>query len=192
MQEQKIYILLTDTGSLFTRLIKLYTKKRYNHASISFDSNLSKVYSFGRKHIRNPFRGGFVLENLAQHFFQRADCALYSITVTEMQQQKMERYIQEIEKQQERYRYNFIGLFGFLIQKPINRENAFFCSQFVATMLQECGIVKFNKPLSLITPYDLQEISKLNLEYEGKLNAYHTKDKAEGWHVPIPCLSVES
>ncbi len=32
--EKKVYILLTDTGSFFTKLIKLFTKKRYNHASI--------------------------------------------------------------------------------------------------------------------------------------------------------------
>lgn len=39
MSNQKIYILLTDTGTLFTRLIKLYTKKPYNHASISLILN---------------------------------------------------------------------------------------------------------------------------------------------------------
>ena len=54
MIEKKIYILLTDTGTLFTNLIKLYTKKPYNHASISFDSKLSEVYSFGRKTARKP------------------------------------------------------------------------------------------------------------------------------------------
>ena len=42
MKEKKIYILLTDTGTLFTRLIKIFTKKPYNHASISFDAELSR------------------------------------------------------------------------------------------------------------------------------------------------------
>ena len=64
MTENKVYILLTDTGSLLTKLIKLYTKKPYNHASISFDFELSEVYSFGRKKVENPFHGGFVKEKI--------------------------------------------------------------------------------------------------------------------------------
>ncbi|USK36883.1 hypothetical protein LIS77_13090 [Cytobacillus firmus] len=68
MSNQKIYILLTDTGTLFTRLIKLYTKKPYNHASISIDPELKEVYSFGRKTAKNPFIGGFVKEISEENF----------------------------------------------------------------------------------------------------------------------------
>ena len=85
MTEKKVYILLTDTGTLFTKLIKLYTKKPYNHASISFDLELLEVYSFGRKTARNPFIGGFVKEDVNKGYpanymnrevvFHR-DCAL--------------------------------------------------------------------------------------------------------------------
>lgn len=57
MTEKKVYLLLTDTGTFFTKLIKLYTKKPYNHASISFDSELSEVYSFGRKRLEIPSSG---------------------------------------------------------------------------------------------------------------------------------------
>ena len=46
---KKVYILLTDTGTLFTKSIKTYTKAPYNHASISFDVGLEELYSFGRK-----------------------------------------------------------------------------------------------------------------------------------------------
>ncbi|MED4476449.1 hypothetical protein [Oceanobacillus caeni] len=56
MTERKVYILLTDTGTFFTKLIKLYTKKPYNHASISFDSELSEVYLASVKCMkRQPF-----------------------------------------------------------------------------------------------------------------------------------------
>lgn len=64
MTEKQVYILLTNTGSLLTKLIKIYTKKPYNHASIAFDRNLSEVYSFGRKAARNPFIGGFVKDRI--------------------------------------------------------------------------------------------------------------------------------
>lgn len=122
MTEKRVYILLTDTGTVFTKLIKLYTKKPYNHASISFDSELSEVYSFGRKTARNPFIGGFVKEDIRKGLFKQADCAIYSFTVSEVQMQKINRYIKEIEAQKENYRYNFLGLFGFLLNKPIKRK----------------------------------------------------------------------
>ncbi|MDF2789985.1 MAG: hypothetical protein K0S80_3083 [Neobacillus sp.] len=42
-KEKQMYLLLTNTGSFLTKLIKLYTKKPYNHASIASDSQLSEV-----------------------------------------------------------------------------------------------------------------------------------------------------
>jgi len=178
MTEEKVYILLTNTGTIFTRLIKLYTKKPYNHASISFDSELTEVYSFGRKKPRNPFIGGFVKEDMKKDLFKQADCAIYSFSVTEGQIKNMRRYIKRIEAQKEVYRYNFLGLFAFIFKKPMKREKAFFCSQFVATVLRECNI-DFVKPPALITPNDLQNVTKFQQVYEGKLMAYHNKDGEE-------------
>lgn len=176
MRDKKVYILLTDTGTVFTRLIKLYTKKPYNHASISFDTELTEVYSFGRKTARNPFIGGFVKEDVKQGLFKHADCVIYSFTVTEVEIQKMRRYINEIEEQKESYRYNLLGLFGVVLNRPLRRKKAFFCSQFVASVLNECTSIDFEKPLSLIEPNDLMAISSLQLKYEGKLAHYPTKN----------------
>src|SRR5690554_5588184 len=89
MGEKTFYIILTDTGTFFTRMIKLYTKKPYNHASISFDSILKDVYSFGRKTPRNPFIGGFVKEDITGGIFKQARCAIYSCTATEEQIDRM-------------------------------------------------------------------------------------------------------
>jgi hypothetical protein len=137
IREKKIYILLTDTGTILTRLIKSYTKKPYNHASIAFDAELIEVYSFGRKTAKNPFNGGFVREDIHSVLFKQAYCAIYSLTITNHEYQKMYQYIQEIAAKKEHYRYNFIGLFGVLFKKPIKRKNAFFCSQFVASVLKQ-------------------------------------------------------
>lgn len=184
MKNKKIYILLTDTGTLFTRLIKSFTKKPYNHASISFDSDLSEVYSFGRKTARNPFIGGFVKENVKAGLFRHADCVIYSIDVTEDEVEKMRKYINNIEAQNELYRYNLIGLFGVLFNKPIKRNNAFFCSQFVASVLKECDVCDFEKSPSLIAPNDFQNIAKLQFVYEGKLKAYKNQRIVEKVRIP--------
>jgi len=176
MQEKKIYILLTDTGTVFTRMIRLYTKKPYNHASISCDPDLVRLYSFGRKRPRNPFIGGFVKEDMQAGLLKQATGAIYCCTVNEMQIQKMNEYIQTMEEQAHLYRYNLIGLFAIMFNKPMKRKNAFFCSQFVASVLKECEIIDFQKPLSLITPHDLQEAENFQLVYQGNLKDY-TKER---------------
>ncbi len=164
---------------LLTKLIKLYTKKPYNHASIAFDYELSEVYSFGRKTARNPFIGGFVKEDVKAGLFKQADCAIYTFTVSEVQMQMIRDYLLEIEAQKKHYRYNFIGLFGVMFNRPIKRNNAFFCSQFVASVLKEGNIIHFDKPLSLIAPSDFQKVTKFQLMYEGKLRDYYNENKTE-------------
>lgn len=177
IREKKIYILFTDTGTILTRLIKSYTKKTYNHASIAFDAELIEVYSFGRKTAENPFIGGFVREDIHSVLFRQANCAIYSLSLTNDEFQKMYRYIQEIASKKENYRYNFIGLFGVLFKKPIKRKNAFFCSQFVASVLKESKIIDFEeKDLSLVKPSDLTYSANFQLVFEGRLKDYQNRD----------------
>lgn len=59
-----IYVLLTDTGTLFTKIIRCFTNAPYNHVSIVLDEELNEIYSFGRKNLRNPFFGGFIREDV--------------------------------------------------------------------------------------------------------------------------------
>lgn len=54
VDDQSVFILLTNTGTLFTKVIQGYTRAPYNHASISFNRELSELYSFGRKNPNNP------------------------------------------------------------------------------------------------------------------------------------------
>ncbi|MBY7142127.1 hypothetical protein KFZ56_03280 [Virgibacillus sp. NKC19-3] len=169
MKEKKVYILLTDTGTLFTKMIKLYTRKPYNHASIAIDPNFSEVYSFGRKNPKNPFIGGFVKEDTQAGLLEQARCVIYGCTVSETQIQKANDYLQKIEKQKHNYRYNLLGLFAIAFKKQSKRENAFFCSQFVATVLKESGIIDFEKDLSLVTPQDLENIAGFEFVYQGEL-----------------------
>ncbi|WP_075981863.1 hypothetical protein [Bacillus massilinigeriensis] len=176
--KRKVYILLTDTGTIFTRMIKLYTKKPLNHASIAFDEQLQEVYSFGRKKQRNPFIGGFVRENTRKGLFEKAKCAIYCCSLTDQQFQEINRIIDEMDKHKHHYRYNLIGLVAVMLNMEFERKNAYFCSQFVASVLEESGIrlVK-NKPLSLVTPNDIKESPQLELVYEGSLSSYLGKEQ---------------
>jgi hypothetical protein len=172
---RKVYVLLTDTGTVLGKIIKLYTRKPHNHASIVIDDQFNKVYSFGRRNPRNPFFAGFVEENIRGGLFRKADCAIYCITITEKQFQKMNSKLRDMEENKENYRYSLIGLIAVALNLEMTRKNAFFCSHFVAAILEESGVdIQNQKPLSLVTPHDIKESASLELVYEGKLSAFIT------------------
>ena len=61
---------------------------------------------------------------------------------------------------------------GIALGKRIIRENAFTCSQFVASVLTTSGIYAFEKYTELVTPEDIAKIPQLQFIYEGKLSDY--------------------
>lgn len=171
----EVFIILTDTGTIFTKMIKLFTKQPLNHASIAFTKELDHAYSFGRKNENNPFVGGFVRENMNGKLFRSATCAIYSCSVTEREYKQMIRFIQQIEMQQDEYKYNLLGLFGILMNKKMNDKKAFFCSEFVATILNNGGFANSCKPPWLVKPSDLVLYEGFYLVYEGRLLSYLEK-----------------
>lgn len=190
MERKKVYLLLTDTGTMLTKMIKLYTKKPYNHASIAFDEHFAEVYSFGRKRPRNPFIGGFVNEDVRQGIFINASCAIYSCEVTDEQIKKMRVFIEQIEMERHLYRYNLLGLISFIINKPLQRKNAYFCSEFVARVLNAGGINSFDKPLSLVSPHDIQSIHSIKLEYEGELAKIFSSEASSAYPLVLRSLKI--
>lgn len=175
----KVYIILSDTGTLFTRMIKMFTKEQLNHASISFTDNLDTTYSFGRKRPHNPFIGGFVQEDLKGKLFQNATCAIYSFSVSEEEYNNMIGFIKEIEETRENYKYNLIGLFGILFKTKIDNKNAFFCSQFVATVLMRGGFSINGKQACFVRPSDIINYETMKLEYAGPIQDYLSGEKEE-------------
>lgn len=170
-----VYILLTDTGSLFTRTIKQYTHAPYNHASIAFDGDLSEIYSFGRKHPLNPVYGGFVREDVYHRYFRyfpHTTCALYELQVDARTAQKIRRVIEVFQTKPKRYTYNYVGLLGVVFNYPIEITASYFCSQFVAEVLRRAGVILWDKPSALVTPEDFRKAAGMQLIYEGKLSDY--------------------
>lgn len=175
MSARVIYFLFTDTGSYLSRAINYYTKKPLNHVSIGLDPALKELYSFGRKQPKNPFIGGFVKEDIHSDFLKESSCQIYSYRVSEEQYESVVKHISEIEDQKDHYKYNFIGLFGVMLDVEINRKSAFFCSQFVATVLREVESFQFNKPACFITPGDIRNHYGMELIYEGILKDYQSQ-----------------
>ncbi|WP_424767942.1 hypothetical protein [Paenibacillus sp. sgz302251] len=171
-RELDIYVLLTNTGTLFSKTIQLYTKNRLNHASIAFDRELTEVYSFGRKNPNNPFIAGFVKEDVRCGFFEDTTCALYRCSISQSAYIDIRKQIHHMERNCDQYKYNLLGMLGVMFNIEMKREHAYFCSQFVASVFEQSGVCLVDKPSLFVTPGDLEKTSILELVYYGKLQAY--------------------
>ncbi|WP_350356230.1 hypothetical protein [Cohnella hashimotonis] len=178
--EKCLYILLTDTGTLFTSMIKRFTDAPYNHASLVFGADLSEVYSFGRKKPTNPFAGGFVEEDVYTgtfRHFPNTRCALLRLSVSERQLERARGVVGTFKRQPERYSYNLIGLFGVLLDREMGADDAYFCSEFVAEALREAGVRLWERPSALVAPDHFRTHGGLETVYEGLLYDYPLLDR---------------
>lgn len=175
MGKSSVYIVLTDTGTVFTKTIKKYTKAPYNHASLSLDAELIEMYSFGRKHPKNPIYGGFVREDVFKGtyaHYPETTCAIYKLEISEREKQKIRRMIKAFEKRSKKMTYNLLGVLGISVKEAVEIDGSYFCSHFVYDVLHRSGIRFWDKLPALVEPNDFREIEQLELIYEGKLFEY--------------------
>lgn len=176
MKEKKLYILLSDTGSLVSRAIKLYTGNPYSHVSIALDINVKEIYSFSRLRPHNPLIGGFVKEDInngTYSIFPNTICELYSIDITNAQFEQIRKEINRFVNSDHKYGYNYLGVAGLMLNIPVKRKYNYFCSQFVSEILYNSCINIIDKDIGLITPNDFRNNKNLKLIYEGNLHQYH-------------------
>lgn len=188
---KNIYILLSNTGTLFTKTIGLYTKAPYNHTSLALNEDLMEIYSFGRKNPINPFVAGFVRENETgiYDYYKDTTCEIYKLEIDSNIYEKIKMNIILFERYKESYNFNLIGLFGIIANRPIKRKKAYFCSQFVYSVLERNGVKLFDKPAELVTPKDFQYCKELKLIYEGRFLDYTQKLEVKG--KPLMAIVVD-
>lgn len=170
---KKIYIVLTHTGTILSRIIKQYTKDEFSHSSISLDVELKEMYSFGRLNPYNPFWGGFVHEYIDKGTFKRffkTVAKVYSLEVTEEQYEAIKNKIDKIQKEKENYKFNTLGLFAAGFHKKIGKEYSFYCAEFVKYVIESAKI-DTGLP-EAVKPEDFKNIKGLKEIYSGLLSKY--------------------
>ena len=175
MNQKYIYLVFTKTGTWLSNLICTFSHIKYAHSSISFDSQFTEMYSFGRTIPDNPFSGGFVVENLYEGVFRKfsgCECLIYSVKVTEEQYSSLQQQIENFLREKDKYKYNFLGLFGVLLNKPIKRECRYFCSQYISEILINSTVLKSEKVPELISTKELLTIENKEMIYKGLVNQY--------------------
>lgn len=175
MKNKQIYIVLTYTGTMLSRLIKIYTATKYCHVSIALDKNLDEMYSFGRLNPYNPFIGGFVHEGINIGTFKRfknTKAEIYALNIDEEQYEIIKKKIANINKNKHKYTFNTIGLFATGINFKYKKKNSYYCAEFVKYIL-ETAKLDVNLP-ELVKPNDFVNIKDLELTYAGILKEYNT------------------
>ena len=167
-----IYIVLTKTKTVLSKAIQIYTQHDFNHVSISFDPELKEMYSFGRKNINNPWIGGFVHENASSTLLRESNCVVLACPVTEQQYRLLKNRITYYKKNENEYKYNFIGLFGVACRVKIKRERAFFCSQFISNLFEEVGLSLYGKSPYFMQPNDFIHLPYLTFVYKGTIEDF--------------------
>jgi len=170
---KKIYIILSHSGTIPSKLVKLFTLYKYSHVSISLNDSLETMYSFGRKSINNPFNGGFIIEKRLGKFFKKYNktrCTVLELNVSREQYLKIIDIINKYKKDIDIYKYNFIGVFFKIFNIRITRKNYNDCSSFVASVLKEASIYNFNK--RVVKPVDFLSIPDNKIIYSGRILDY--------------------
>lgn len=168
-----IYVVITYTGTMLSKVIKMYTKSEFSHVSISMDLELQQMYSFGRLNPYNPITGGFVHEYIDKGTFKRfykTKAKICALQVTEEQYKNMQKIIKKIEKEKDSYTFNVLGLFAAGFHKKREKQNCFYCAEFVKHVIEEAG-VDLNLP-EIIKPEDFKYVQYFEIIYEGLLRKY--------------------
>lgn len=173
---KKIYIILTYTGTILSKIVKIYTRREYSHVSISLNEDLTKMYSFGRINPYNPFSGGFVHEEIDKGTFKRfkkTKTKIYSLEISEEKYEKLESIIEQMKAKKNLYKFNVIGLLGIMLNVKIKREKYFYCAEFVKYVLEQSQVLELP---DLVKPEDFEKVSGISEIYRGVLREYRIDD----------------
>lgn len=161
-QTKQINILLTNYPHNASRWFRRFTKSRYGHASIGLNGMDGDFYSFVVK--------GFRIEQPRLHPTFKGEevpCSLYTVDVPADVHHEMELLLQEHARQAKAYAYSNWGLLLCIMRIPIKLQRRYFCSQFVAEVLEHGVDIK--KSSTLYLPDDFMKLQELKLQFNGTL-----------------------
>ena len=167
-----VFAFLTYTDTNIAKVIKGFTHDPYAHSSLSFDTNLDNMLSFDYR--------GFVKENIHTDIYKKkindVRYSLYMYMASDKEYRSMHSFIDELNEHRERLRYNLLGLTNFIFGKGSEREDRFFCSEFVSACIQagNDGIIKTKSYLT--TPCMLVKNNNFQFIKRGSLKNYNVKE----------------
>ena len=180
---KQIYILLSRTGTVPSKMIYFFTRKHFTHASISLAPQTDCFYSYARRRLHNCLIAGLVRENVHTEvfkMFENGECALYSLEVSDESYDKIAELINHYWSEYDKCTYKFSAIIPMWLGIKQRLNYKMTCSQFVASLIQKSNAYELPKHPSLMHPTDFLQIKEMTLLYTGKIKDCHfpcaTKD----------------
>ena len=143
-----VYVLLTRSTTITSRLVQLFSFSRYSHSSIALTRD-GDFYSF------NPGIGFTTERPIAQKKRKDSKCVLNAIQVTDEAYAEIESRINWFIDNPDEYKFNYAGMVFTILRIPVGMENRYFCSQFISELLKKSGALPGKKHASRYLPSDL-------------------------------------
>ena len=172
----KLYIVLSQSYTVLSKIIKYVTKDKYSHVSLSFDKECDNMYSMGRTYARWPFSGKFKKESIYKGLYainKKAEILIYERNINKKQYNNINKLLDEYGNKSKGY--NFIGLILALFNKKIDRKK-YYCSELIYKILSDDSVKIFPKSKNVIKPMDFEKIKNLKKIYEGRVIDYKTRN----------------
>ncbi len=173
--KDRLYIVISQTGTILSRILKHITGAEYNHVSLALKPDLNTLYSFGRKFAYNPFAAGFVVESPHWGTFKRfskTKVIVLALDVDRDTYKNIHSYVNYMMTNRSLYRYNYLGLIFAYFKKQKAYENRYYCSEFLKYVLQKFSIEGADKLAPIVQPIHFLDIPKTEQIYTGTLKEY--------------------
>lgn len=175
-----VYIVVSQTGTILSRILKLVTRREYNHASISLADDLHIMYSFGRKKPYNPFLGGFVKESADFGTFKRFSNTRAIVLKTYISSEEYSKLCSLIDFMVDNplnYHYNYLGLYLAAFKICFSSQNRYYCSEFVKDILIKYHVKGADKLGKIVHPMSFLSLPEVQTVYCGKLKDFSCNSK---------------
>lgn len=144
-----ISILFSTYTDFVSRLIGLMSGWDCTHVSISLDDKDEYFYAFNTK--------GFRKEYPRKHKKRTKENTCIKLEVSNQQYKTIKNTIRKFERKREKYTYNYWGVILSLFRLKHSSKNKYFCSEFMAELLEKAKVLKLKKSKSKYLPYHLKK-----------------------------------
>lgn len=135
--EKAIFVIITRTNTSIGGLTKLFAKGYYNHASISFSDDLSRMYSFSRYYVNTPLAGGFVVERPERYLSNEepTPMKLYMLPADESDYNAIRKKVRKFIDSNGEKIYNTYGAWASSFGKKKKIKDAYTSVEFITELL---------------------------------------------------------
>lgn len=143
-----ISILFSTYTDFISRLIALFSGFDCTHVSISLDNEDEYFYAFNTK--------GFRKEYPRKHKKRTKENVCLRMQISEAQYKKIRNRLNKFERKKHKYSYDYLGIFLCLFRLHRRTEFKYFCSSFVAELLEKAEVVSLEKKNTRYLPSQLK------------------------------------